>query len=81
MAHTTSTYMTFEQKLLNFIFSSFFFFLLGGFVYLSTTIFSLDRDFLQEALHRTLMSLLYSYQKDNYECGIKLTSFTDQAFT
>lgn len=71
--------MAFEQKLLKYTFSSLF--LLGGFVYLFTTIFSLERDLLQEVLHRILVSLLYSYQKDNYECGIKLTSFTGQAFT
>lgn len=62
-------------------FSVFFWFVVAVVVYLFTTLISLERGFLQEALHRIPMSLLCSYQKGNYQHRIKLTSCRGQAFT
>lgn len=78
-AHAMCTCMAFEQKLLQYVFSLFSLF--GAFVYLFITTISLKGDLLWEALQRIPLSLLCSYQKDNYERGIKLTSFRGQAFT
>lgn len=62
-AHAMCTSMTFEQKLLQSVFSLFCLF--GVFVHLFTTTVTLEGDFLQEALHRIPMNSLCSYRKDN----------------
>lgn len=76
-SHAMNTWMTFEQKLRQCVFSGFCF--LGFFVYSFTTTISLEGDFPQERLHRMQMSLLCSYQRHNYERGIKLTLFRGQS--
>lgn len=56
-----STYMYDSWAEITKVYIFFFFFFFAWGFYLFTTIFFLDGDFLQEALHRILMILLYSY--------------------